>query len=49
MKMDKPNYKTIEQIIEVMQMIEVGDDIVFDNMFGAFKITKLEKPSLKGL
>ncbi len=39
--MNKPDYKTIEHIIEVMQTIKAGDDIIFDNMFGAFKITKL--------
>lgn len=36
-------YKTVEQIVQVMQIINVGDDIVFDNMFGSFKITKLEE------
>ena len=43
MNKKEKDYKTIEQIVQVMQMIEVGDDIVFDNMFGAFKIIKLEE------
>ena len=31
-----------EQLSELMRTIKVGDDIVFDNEFGAFKIIKLE-------
>lgn len=41
-KMEKSNYVTLEQILELMQIIKVGDDIIFDNMFGAFKLIKLE-------
>ena len=42
-KMKIKDYKTIEQIVELMDIIKVGDDIVFDNMFGTFKIIKLEE------
>ena len=34
-------YVSQEQLNEVMRMIRVGDDIVFDNEFGVFKIIKL--------
>ena len=37
--MTEEDFKKVQ---EVMKIIKVGDDIVFDNEFGVFKIIKLE-------
>ncbi len=36
-----------EKLIEIMKIIKTGDNIVFDNDDGVFKITKLEEAPMK--
>ena len=31
-----------KQLLEMMEIIKVGDEIVFDNEFGVFKLIKLD-------
>ncbi len=40
--MNKEKDVSQEQLSELMKTIRVGDDIVFDNEFGVFKIIKLQ-------
>ena len=41
MKFKPPTDFEISKIAELLQIIRKGDNIVFDNKFGVFKITKI--------